>query len=132
MTQRIRDGLGLPAGLYRANGGGPVVFVPNGITADRVESIVYADVTPVSGGYDYVVYEPGDDVYIPGGNPNPSATHFNSEIAMFFDNILHDIFNAAQPEGDFPYSIRASDSRANIVDDLATLQVDFFLDPDEV
>ena len=51
---------------------------------------------------------------------------------MFFDNILHDIFNAAQPEGDFPYSIRASDSRANIVDDLATLQVDFFLDPDEV
>lgn len=132
MTQRIRNGLGLPAGLYRTNGGGPVVFVPNGITADGVDSIVYSDVTPVSGGYDYVVYDSVNDRYIRGGNPNPSATHFNKEIAVFFDDILRTIFNAAQPEGDFPYKISASESRAKIVDDLATLQVDFFVDPDEV
>lgn len=128
MTQRVRDGLGLPAGLYRLKeGGGPVVFVPNGITADRIESVVYATVVPMSGGYDIVIYDDNDDLYVPGGDPNPSPTSHNDQAAGFFDDILRQIFNAAQPAGDFPYQIAASDTRAKIVDDLATIKVDFIL-----
>ena len=130
MTERVRQGLGLPAGLYRlTEGGDPTVFVPNGITADGIESVVCANVTPVTGGYDWVSYDAESDVFVPTGNPNPSPTHFNDQATLFFDDILRLIFNAAQPEGDFPYKIAPSVSRANIVDDLASIEADFTLNP---
>lgn len=129
MTQRVRNGLGLPAGFYRLNNDGPTVYVPNGVTADGVESLVCANVVPVSGGYDMVSYDSRNDVFVKTGNPNPSPTHFNQEVATFLDDVLHHIFNAAQPEGDFPYKISASESRANIVDDLDTLKANFELKP---
>lgn len=127
MTQRVRDGLGLPAGFYRLNSDGPTVYVPNGVTADGVESLVCANVVPVSGGYDMVSYDSRNDVFVKAGNPNPSPTHFNQEVATFFDDVLHQIFHTAKPEGDFPYGIGSSESRANIVDDLEDLQADFVL-----
>ena len=127
MTQRVRDGLGLPAGFYRVNEDGPTVYVPNGVTADHVESLVCANVVPVSGGYDMVSYDSRNDVFVKAGNPNPSPTHFNQEVATFLDDMLRRIFNTAHPEGDFPYKIGPSKSRANIVDDLETLQADFVL-----
>ena len=128
MTQRVRDGLGLPAGFYRLQNSGPTFFVPNGITADHVESLVLANVTPVSGDrYDWVGYDRESDVFVPTGNPQSSPTYWNSEAVAFFDDQLRGIFNTAHPEGDFPYSLETSQSRANIVDDLANLQADFVL-----
>ena len=128
MTQRVRDGLGLPAGIYRVDvgGGGPVVYVPNGITADGVESFVCANVVPVSGGYDGIVWDNESDVYALLGNPNPSPTHFNDEFANFFADTLREIFSAAQP-GDSPYFVKASENRANIIADLANMKADFYL-----
>ena len=126
MTQRVRNGLGLPAGLYRiTTGGNPTVYVPNGITADGVESIVYANVIPVSVGYDWVFYDAESGVYVKEGNPNPSPTHYNNETAIFFDDVLRQIFDGAQPTGDFPYSIVTSETRVNIVENLETLKADF-------
>lgn len=128
MTQRVRDGLGLPAGLYRAHSGEPTFFAPNGITADGVESIVIANVTPVSSSrYDWIAYDGESDVYVPSGSPDPSPIAFNENALAFCDDVLRAIFNAAHPTGDFPYSLGTSTSRANIVDDLATLQADFVL-----
>jgi hypothetical protein len=127
MTQRVRDGLGLPAGFYRINDDGPTVYVPSGVTADHVESLVCANVVPVSGGFDMVSYDSTNNVFVKAGNPNPSPTHFNREASDFLDNVLHEIFNTAQPESDFPYQIVSSETRANIVDDLETLQADFVL-----
>lgn len=127
MTQRVRDGLGLPAGIYRPNESGPTIFVPNGITNDGIESVVYANVVPVSSGYDAIAYDPNSGVYVPAGKPNPSPTHFNNEVAAYIDDVLHAIFDNAHPEGDFPYLIHPSESRANIVDDLATMKADFSL-----
>lgn len=132
MTQRVRDGLGLPPGLYRlGEGANPTFYIPNGITADRVDSLVYANVVPVSGGYDLVVYDSDSGVFVLSGNPNPSPTHFNNEAVAFADDMLRLIFNAAQEEVDFPYSLVPSETRANIVDDLATLKADFILNPPE-
>ena len=85
----------------------------------------------MSGGYDMVIYDNGDDLYVPYGNPNPSPYHFNPEALAFAEDILRRIFIEAQPEGDFPYTLEPSESRANIVDDLATLQANFVLDPPE-
>ena len=127
MTQRVRDGLGLPAGFYRLNDDGPTVYVPNGVTADGIESLVCANVVAVSGGYDMVSYDSRKDEFVKAGNPNPSPTHFNQEVATFLDDVLHQIFNSAQPEADFPYRIGSSESRANIVDDLEDLEADFVL-----
>lgn len=132
MTQRVRDGLGLPAGFYRLGvGAGPTFYLPNGVTADRVDSLVYANVVPVSGGYDLVAYDAVSGVFVLSGSPNPSATHFNDEAVAFADDILRLIFNVAQGEADFPYSLVPSDTRANIVDDLTTLEADFVLNPPE-
>lgn len=129
MTQRVRDGLSLPAGLYRLNEDGPTAFVPNGITADNVDSIVLANVTPVSGDrYDMVAYDDQSDVFVPSGNPQSSPTHYNSEARTFMDDVLREIFFAAHPEGNFPYFLETSESRANIVDDLTTLKANFYLD----
>ena len=130
MTQRVRDGLGLPAGFYRLNSSDPTVFVPNGITADHVESLVYANVVPVSGDrYDMVAFDAESNLFVPAGNPKTSPTGFNFDVNSFMDNVLHAIFDAAHPEGEFPYYLVPSESRANIVDDLATLQADFVLNP---
>lgn len=130
MTERVVNGLGLPAGIYRINvGGDPTVFVPNGITADSVESVVYANVIPVSGGYDCVLYDDSSGKFVPAGNPNPSSTHFNSEVAALFNDILRQIFLGSHHEEEYPYAIVTSESRANIVDDLATMKTDFFLNP---
>lgn len=130
MSQRVRDGLGLPAGLYRFNGDdAPTVFVPNGITADDVDSIVYANVIPVSGGnYDLIVWDANTDALVPQGNPHPSPTDFNNEVNALLDDVLHELFRAGQPEGEYPYMTVPSDSRANIVNDLTTLKADFVLD----
>lgn len=127
MTQRVRDGLGLPAGIYRINDDGPTVYVPSGVTADGVESLVCANVVPVSSGYDMVSYDSRENVFVKAGNPNPSPTHFNPEVTIFLEDVLRQIFNTAQPGGNFPYQIGSSQSRANIVDDLETLQADFVL-----
>ena len=133
MTQRIRDGLGLPAGLYRLNVAGsyPTFYAPNGITADRINSVIYANVIPVTGGYDFVVYDGTSGKFSKEGTPNPSSTHFNQEALNFADDILRRIFFDAHPEEEFPYSLEPSDSRANIVGDLETLQADFVLIPPE-
>lgn len=129
MTERVLNGLGLPAGIYRINSGGsPTVFVPNGITADHVESVVYANVVPMAGGYDNILYDDTSNAFVPSGDPNPSPTHFNKDVVAFFDNVLHELFGSAQPVENFPYSIVSSESRANIVDDLTTMKADFFLD----
>jgi len=127
MTQRVRDGLGLPAGFYRISDDGPTVYVPSGVTADGVESLVCANVVPVSGGFDMVSYDRRNDVFVKAGSPNPSPTHFNQEATAFLDDVLRQIFNTAQTGRDFPYQIGSSESRANIVDDLETLQADFVL-----
>lgn len=128
MTQRIRDGLGLPAGIYRINkGGAPTVFVPNGITADGVESIVMANVIAVGDGYDVVIYDDNSDVFAPAGSPAPSPTQFNGEVAEMFADILGGIYIDAHPEGEIPYAVEPSESRANIIDDLATMKADFFI-----
>ena len=128
MTQRVRDGLGLPAGLYRmSTGANPTFFVPNGITADQISSLVYANVIPVTGGYDAIEYDADSGVFLPRGNPNPSPTSFNSDVAAFFDDVLHQIFFSAHPDEDFPYAIIPSETRANIVDDITTLKADFSL-----
>lgn len=130
MTQRVRDGLGLPAGLYRLTVDGPTAFVPNGITADGVESIVYANVAPVSGGrYDWIAYEAESGEFVLYGDPQESPTSHNSEANAFIDDILHQIFVGANPEGEYPYRTVPSETRANIVDDLATLKADFTLNP---
>ena len=129
MTQRVRNGLGLPAGLYRTNNENPTFFVPNGITADGIESLVYANVVPVSGGnYDLISYDSNADLFVPAGNPQPSPTHFNDEIASFASDVLWEIWIASHSEGDFPYKIVASESRVNIVDDLAAMKADFILE----
>lgn len=129
MTQRVRDGLGLPAGIYRINSGGaPTIFVPNGITADGVESIVMACVVSASGGYDVVLYDDNSGVYVPGGSPSPSPTNFNSDVATTFENTLGVIFIEAHPGGEIPYKITPSESRANIVADLSTMKADFDLE----
>lgn len=128
MTQRVRDGLGLPAGFYRLSSNAPTFFAPNGITADGVDSIVYANVTPVSGDrYDLVSYDSEAGVLVPTGNPQSSPTYFNDEANAMVDEVLHQIFGDAQPEGDYPYRTVPSASRVNIVDDLATLKADFVL-----
>lgn len=130
MTQRVRDGLGLPAGFYRLAADGPTVFVPNGITADGVESIVYANVVPVSGGrYDWIHYIANSGEFVPYGDPKESPTGFNQEANAFIDDVLHQIFVNANPGGVYPYRTVPSQSRANIVDDLTTLQADFVLNP---
>lgn len=130
MTQRVRDGLGLPAGFYRLQDDGPTFFLPNGITADHVESMVLANVTPVSSNrYDWVAYDRASDVFVPTGNPQSSPTHWNAEAVAVLDDILRAIFGAVHPIEDFPYSLETSQTRANIVDDLATLKADFVLDP---
>ena len=129
MTQRVLDGLGLPAGLYRLNvsGGNPTFYAPNGITADQVDSIILANVLPVTGGYDMVVYDGTSGVFVPAGSPNPSSTDFNLEALAFADDVLRQLFLGAHPEGRFPYSLETSESRANIVGDLAELEADFTL-----
>jgi hypothetical protein len=130
MTERIRAGLGLPAGLYRLNESGPTVYLPNGITADGVESIVYANVVPASDDrYDWVAYDAESGVFVPKGDPRTSPTGFNDEADAFIGDVLRLIFNSAHPEDEFPYSTVPSESRANIVDDLATLKADFVLNP---
>lgn len=130
MTQRVRDGLGLPAGIYRLHTSGPTAYVPNGITADGVESIVYANVVPVSGDrYDWVNYNAESGVFVPTGNPQPSPTSFNDDAAGFINEVLREIFFTAHPGVDLPYLVAASDSRVNIVDDLATFRADFILHP---
>ena len=132
MTQRIRDGLGLPAGLYRlGKGANPTFYLPNGATADNVESLVLANVVPVDGGYDMVAYDGDSGVFAKSGSPNPSPTHFNGEAVAFADDIIRQIFNTAHPGADFPYLLAPSDTRANIVDNLETLQADFVLNPPE-
>lgn len=132
MTERVRQGQGLPAGLYRLSSGGgdPTFFAPNGITADGVESLIYANVVLVSGGYDIVLYDADSGVFVPAGNPNPSLEGFGNEARAFADDILHQIFYRAQPEEEFPYLLVPSENRANVVDDLATLKADFVLNPD--
>lgn len=132
MTQRVRDGLGLPAGFYRLQEGGPTAFIPNGITADGTDSIVYANVVPVSGDqYDWIAYDAESGVFVPLGDPRPSLTSFNDEANAFIDEVLHQIFRAAHPEENLPYAVVASETLANIVDDLATLKADFVLNPPE-
>jgi hypothetical protein len=132
MTQRVRDGLGLPAGFYRLQEGGPTAFIPNGITADGVDSLVCANVVSVSGDrYDWVAYDEQSGVFVPRGDPRPSITSFNDDATAFIDEVLHQIFNAAHPEEDIPYRVVSSGTRANIVDDLATLQADFVLNPQQ-
>lgn len=127
MTQRVREGMGLPAGLYRLSSDdtAPTFFAPNGITADSVASLVYANVVPVSDGYDLVLYN--REGFIPSGSQNPSPTAFNDEALTFANDVLRQIFRDAQPEGDIPYKLETSESRANIIDDLETLQADFVL-----
>lgn len=131
MTERVRQGLGLPAGIYRLSKEevAPTFFAPNGITADGVASIVCANVVPVSGSYDIVLYDGSSGVFVPGGSTEPSPSSFNHDAWAFADDILHSIFSNAQPEGEFPYSLEESSSRANIVGDLATLKADFILTP---
>ena len=129
MTQRVRDGLGLPAGFYRLNSDNPTFYAPNGITADGVESIVYANVVPVSGSrYDWIAYDSNNDLFVPAGNPQPSPTYFNTDANALVDDVLRGIYREAHPEGDYPYSTVPSESRANIVDDLATLKADFVVE----
>lgn len=129
MTQRVIDGLGLPAGLYRLNisGRNPTFYAPNGITADGVDSIILANVVPVTDEYDMVVYDGTSGVFAPAGSPDPSSTHFNQEALAFADDMLRQIFRSAHPEGEIPYALETSESRANIVGDLATLKADFTL-----
>lgn len=130
MTQRVRSGLGLPAGLYRleADGRTPTFFAPRGITADGVASIIYANVIPVNDVYDNVWYDGVSGVFIRGESSGaPSPAGFNEEALNYADDVLHQIFDNAQPQGVFPYSFETSTSRAHIVDDLATLEADFTL-----
>lgn len=131
MTQRVRDGLGLPAGLYCLGTGdtGPTFYAPNGITADGVPSIILANVVQVVNGYDSVAYNGATHVFFEYGSPNPSPYHFNGEAYAFADDIIRQIFRAAHPEGEYPYSLEQSSSRANIVGDLDTLVADFTLAP---
>ena len=129
MTQRVRDGLGLPAGLYRLSDSGfnPTFYAPNGITADNVDSMILANVIPVTGGFDFVVYDGSSGVFAPAGAANPSSTFFNQEALAFADDIIRQIFVEAHPGGEVPYSFETSASRANIVGDLANLEADFTL-----
>lgn len=102
--------------------------MPNGITADGVDSIVYANVVPVSGDrYDWVVWDANNGAFVPEGDPKLSPTGFNNEANAFIDDVLHQIYREAHPEGEYPYSTVPSESRSNIVDDLTTLQADFLL-----
>lgn len=130
MTQRVRDGLGLPAGLYCLSiaGTNPTFFAPNGITPDGVASLIYANVVPVSDNYDFVMYNP-ETGFAQSGSQDPSPAAFNNEAVNFADDVLRQIFREAQPEGEFPYAFETSDSRANIVDDLDTLKANFELAP---
>lgn len=129
MTQRVKDGLGLPAGLYRLEASGitPTFFAPNGITADGVASIIYANVISINGSYEKVNYDGDSGVFVAEGSPAASPAAFNNEAVDFVDDVLHQIFNEAQPGIDLPYTFEASTSRANIVVDLATLEADFTL-----
>lgn len=129
MTQRVRSGLGLPAGLYRlqAAGRSPTFFAPQGITADGVASIIYANVIQVNDAYDNVLYDGNSGVFVAGGSSAASPAGFNDEAVAFAEDVLRLIFNDAQPQGVFPYSLETSTSRANIVGDLATLEADFTL-----
>lgn len=131
MTQRVRDGLGLPAGFYRlgVDGTTPTFYAPNGITADGIASLVYANVVPVEGGYDSVMYDSRDSSFITTGSSNPSPAYFNNEALNFADDIIRSIFRDAHPEVNMPYTLETSDSRANIVGDLETLVADFTLIP---
>ena len=131
MTQRVRDGLGLPAGLYCLSSGGnnPTFFAPNGITADGVASLLYADVVPVHDGYDFVFYNSESGLFTQSGSTNPSPAAFNNDAVNFADDVLRQIFRSEQPEGEFPYRFETSESRANIVNDLTTLKADFVLNP---
>ena len=108
----------------------PTFFAPNGITADGVSSLIYANVVPVEGGYDRVFYnsETGS-LTRGGGSASPSPAAFNTETVNFADEVLRQIFRSAQPEGEFPYRFETSESRANIVNDLANLKADFILNP---
>ena len=131
MTQRVQAGLGLPAGLYclGTNDTGPTFYAPNGITADGVPSIILANVVQVVNGYDSVAYNGATHVFFKYGSPNPSPYNFNGEAMAFAEDVIRQIFNTAQPEGEFPYSFETSSSRANIVGDLDTLVADFTLNP---
>lgn len=127
MTQRVRDGLGLPAGLYRVRGVAPTFYVPNGITADNVASIVVAVVTPVEQQYAWV-YSNGNEGFIAQGEGD-SLTYFNNESVEMCSDVLHQIWSLDHEDySTFPYNLETSSSYARVINDLSTLQAEFFLD----
>lgn len=127
MTERVRQGQGLPAGMYIIKGYSRTFYLPNGVTADNVASIVVAVVTPVNQGYGWV-YSNGDEGFISQGE-SPSSTDYNDEATAMCDDVLHQIWGLDHEDfSTFPYSLETSRSYAHIVDDLSTLQADFFFD----
>ena len=86
-----------------------------------------ANVIDLGAGYDVVVYDDNNNKFAPAGSPAPSPTKSNGEVAAMFSDILGGIYINAHPEGKIPYAIKPSESRANIIDDLATMKADFFI-----